>query len=396
MGKQMTDKITWVGKVDWELKKFHGDEFSTHHGSSYNAYLIRDKKNILIDTVWLPYAKEFVENLKKEIDLKDIDAVVINHGEVDHSGALPALMREIPDVPIYCTANGIKSLTGQYHEKWNFVPVKTGDTLSTGSCTLTFIEASMLHWPDTMFTYMDGENVLFSTDGFGQHFASESLYNDTVDSSELMAEATKYYANILNPFSPMVTRKVKEILGMNLPIRMICPSHGLIWRDHPEQIVEKYLEWADAYQENQIVLVYDTMWNATRRMAEAIGEGIREAAPDVTVKLLNSSKIDKTDIITEVFRSKAVVMGSPTVNNGYLYSVAGILELMRGAKFKKKKAAAFGSYGWSGESVKLINEELVKAGFELVDDGRRIQWGPDGAVLEELRDYGRPLAEKFR
>lgn len=396
MGKKLTDKVTWVGKVDWELKKFHGDEFSTHHGSSYNAYLIRDKKNILIDTVWMPYAKEFVENLKQEIDLKDIDAIVINHGEVDHSGALPALMREIPDTPIYCTANGIKSLTGQYHENWNFVPVKTGDTLSTGTCTLTFIEAAMLHWPDTMFTYMDGENILFSTDGFGQHFASESLYNDTVDPAELMAEATKYYANILNPFSPMVTRKIKEILGMNLPLSMICPSHGLIWRDHPEQIVEKYLEWADSYQEDQIVLVYDTMWNATRRMAEAIAEGIGEAAPETTVKLLNTSKIDKTDVITEVFRSKAVVMGSPTVNNGYLYSVAGILELMRGAKFKKKKAAAFGSYGWSGESVKLINEELVKAGFELADDGRRIQWGPDGAVLEDLRAYGRTLAEKFR
>ncbi len=395
MGKKMTDKVTWVGKIDWELKKFHGDEYSTHRGSSYNAYLIRDKKTVLIDTVWQPYADEFVSDLRQEIDLSRIDAIVINHGEIDHSGALPTLMREIPDTPIYCTANGIKSLKGQYHQQWNFIPVKTGDTLELGETTLTFIEASMLHWPDTMFTYMDSEKILFSTDGFGQHLATESLYNDTVDAGELYAEATKYYANILNPFSPIVARKIKEILAMDLPIDMICPSHGVIWREHPEQIVEKYLEWAGNYQENQISIVYDTMWNSTRRMAEAIAEGIGDADETVKVMLLNSSKADKTDIITEIFKSKAVVLGSPTVNNGYLYSIAGILELMKGAKFKKKKAAAFGSYGWSGESVKLINEELEKAGFEVVDAGKRITWAPDGEMLEALHAYGMELAGKL-
>ena len=395
MGKRITDKVTWVGKVDWELKKFHGDEFSTHRGSSYNSYLIRDKKTVLIDTVWLPYDKEFVNKLKKEIDLREIDYIVANHGEVDHSGALSALMREIPGTPIYCTANAVKSLRGQYHEDWNFVTVKTGDTLEIGDSTLTFIEAPMLHWPDTMFTYMSGENILFSNDGFGQHYASESLYNDTVDAGELMAEAIKYYANILSPFSPMVTRKIKEILGMNLPLAMICPSHGVIWKENPAQIVEKYLEWAADYQENQVSIVYDTMWNATRKMAEAIADGIRQADPSVTVKLFSASKTDKTDIVTEVFRSRAVLMGSPTVNNGYLYAIAGILELIRGAKLKKKKAAAFGSYGWSGEAVKLMNEELTKAGFELVDDGFRTTWAPDNETLEKLREYGSAFAAKL-
>ena len=395
MGKRITDKVTWVGKVDWELKKFHGDEFSTHRGSSYNSYLIRDKKTALIDTVWLPYDKEFVNRLKEEIDLSTIDYVIANHGEVDHSGALSALMREIPGTPIYCTANAVKSIKGQYHEDWNFITVKTGDTLELGDTTLTFIEAPMLHWPDTMFTYMSGENILFSNDGFGQHFASESLYNDTVDHSELMAEAIKYYANILSPFNPMVTRKVKEILGMNLPITMICPSHGVIWKDNPNQIVEKYLEWAADYQENQISIVYDTMWNATRRMAEAIADGIRAADPSITVKLFSASKTDKTDIITEVFRSRAVLMGSPTVNNGYLYAIAGILELIRGAKLKKKKAAAFGSYGWSGEAVKLMNEELAKAGFEVVDDGFRTTWAPDEDVLAKLREFGSAFVGKL-
>jgi flavorubredoxin len=395
MGKKITDKVTWVGKTDWELRKFHGDEFSTHRGSSYNSYLIQDKKTVLIDTVWMPYDKEFVSKLKQEIDLNKIDYIIANHGEIDHSGSLPLLMKEIPNTPIYCTANAVKSIKGQYHEDWNFVTVKTGDKLEIGNSTLTFIEAPMLHWPDTMFTYMSGDNILFSNDGFGQHFASESLYNDTVDAGELEHEALKYYANILSPFSPMVTRKIKEIMGMNLSIDLICPSHGLIWRDNPAQIVEKYLKWADTYKENQISIIYDTMWNATRKMAEAIADGIREADPSVTIKLYNAAKTDKTDIITEVFCSRAILVGSPTVNNGYLYSIAGILELIRGAKLKKKKAAAFGSYGWSGESVKLINEELVKAGFTLVDDGFRTLWVPNDDVLSKLREYGKNFYAKL-
>lgn len=392
MGKKITDRVTWVGKVDWELRKFHGDEYSTHHGSSYNSYLIRDKKTALIDTVWLPYDKEFVANLKEEIDLNQIDYIIVNHGEVDHSGALSELLREIPDTPIYCTANAVKSLKGQYHQDWNLVTVKTGDKLELGDTTLTFIEAPMLHWPDTMFTYMSGENILFSNDGFGQHYASETLYNDSADQCELEAESIKYYANILTPFSPMVTRKIKEILGFNLPINMICPSHGVIWKDNPVQIIEKYLKWADNYQENQITIIYDTMWNATRRMAETIAEGILEADPEVTVKIISTSKTDKTDVITEVFRSRAVVIGSPTVNGGCLYSIAGILELIRGMKFKNKKAAAFGSYGWSGETVKLISEQLQNAGFEVVNTGYRTLWHPDQSELDKIREYGRQLA----
>lgn len=395
MGKKITDRVTWVGKIDWELRKFHGDELSTHRGSSYNAYLIRDKKTVLIDTVWKPYDKEFVSNLKNEIDLNEIDYIVANHGEVDHSGSLSELLREIPGTPVYCTANGIKSMKGQYHEDWNFVPVKTGDKLELGDTTLTFIEATMLHWPDTMFTYMSGDNILFSNDGFGQHFASESLFNDTVDESELYYEAMKYYANILNPFNPMVNRKVKEILNMNIPIDMICPSHGILWKVDPCQIADAYLKWSSDYSENQITIVYDTMWNATRRMAEVITEGIVAADPTVTVKLLSASKTDKSDIITEVFRSKAILLGSPTVNNGYLYAIAGILELIRGSKFKKKKAAAFGSYGWSGEGVKLMNEELEKAGFDVVDPGVRYNWLPAESDFDQLREYGRMLASKL-
>lgn len=393
MSKQISKHVSWVGKVDWELTRFHGDEYSTHRGSSYNSYLCRDQKTALIDTVWQPYDHEFVSRLKQEINLSDIDYIVMNHNEIDHSGALVELMREIPDTPIYCTAKGEAIIRGHYHKDWNFVNVKTGDTLSLGETTLTFIEAPMLHWPDTMFTYLSGDNILFSNDGFGQHFATESLFNDTVNQEELMYEAMKYYTNILNLYSPMVTRKIKELLSLNLSVEMICPSHGVIWRDNPMQIVETYQRWANAYKEDQITIVYDTMWQSTRLMAEAIADGIREATPQTKVLILNAAKADKNDILTEVFRSKAVLVGSPTINYGFSYAISGLLEMMRGLKFKQKKAAAFGSYGWSGDAVKLINEHLQAAGFELVNEGIKCLWVPDTEELNRCREYGRQFAE---
>ncbi len=278
---------------------------------------------------------------KKEINLKEIDYIIANHAEVDHSGALPTLLREIPDVPVYCTANGAKILKAHYHEDWNFVEVKTGDELDIGESKLVFVEARMLHWPDSMFTYMTGENILFSNDAFGQHYASELLYNDLVDEAELYQEAIKYYANILTPFSPpLVTNKIKEVLGFNLPVDFIATSHGIIWRDNPTQIIEKYLEWADAYEENQITIVYDTMWNATRKMAEGIAEGIRQEDPDVIVKLYNAANSDKNDVITEIFKSKAILVGSSTVNKSIMSATSGILDMIRGLGFKNKKSSS--------------------------------------------------------
>jgi flavorubredoxin len=395
MSFRITDKVTWVGKIDWELRTFHGEEYSTHKGSSYNSYLIKDKKTVLIDTVWKPFSKEFTANLKKEVDLNKIDYIIMNHSESDHSGALADLMKEIPNTPIYCTKSGAKIIKGHYHKDWNFVEVKTGDTLDIGSSKLTFIEAKMLHWPDTMFTYLPGENILFSNDAFGQHYASEFMYNDKVDQAELFQEAIKYYANILTPFSKFVISKIDEVLNLNVPVNMICPSHGIMWRDKPLQIVDKYMEWAKDYQENQITIIYDTMWNCTRRMAEAIAEGIKSVNKDVTIKIYNSSKGDKNDIITEVFKSKMVLVGSSTINKGILSSTAAILEMIKGLQFKGKKAAAFGSYGWSGECVKIINEELNKAGFEIISGGIKELWNPDEDGLSRCRDLGRSILEKL-
>ncbi len=396
MSFKMTDKVTWVGKIDWELRRFHGDEYSTDRGSSYNSYLIRDEKTVLIDTVWKPFAEEYIKKLKEEIDLNKIDYIIAQHSEIDHSGALPLLLKEIPNTPIYCTSNGAKILKGHFHEDWNFVEVKTGDTLNIGESTLTFVEARMLHWPDSMMTYMDSDAILFSNDAFGQHYASDLMYNDLVDQCELFEEAIKYYANILTPFSQLVTMKINEVLGFQLPLNMVATSHGIIWRDNPAQIVEKYLEWADAYQENQITLVYDTMWDATKRMAEAIAAGIKSVDDTVTVKLYNAAHTDKNDIITQLFKSKGILFGSSTVNKGIMNATGGLLEMIKGIGFKKKKAAAFGSYGWSGESVKIIEEKLKDAKLELLEGGPLVLWNPDDEAIQECFDFGVRFAEQFK
>ena len=395
MKKLIKNNVSWVGKVDWELRKFHGDDYSTHKGSTYNSYLIEEEKTVLVDTVWMPFADEFVENLQKEIDLNKIDYIIANHGEVDHSGSLPALMKLIPNKPIYCTANAVKSLKGQYHQDWDFHVVKTGDKLDIGNGKeLIFVEMSMLHWPDSMATYLTKDNILFSNDAFGQHYATEKLFNDLVDKCELDNECIKYYANILTPFSQMLTKKLAEVISFGLPIDIIATSHGVIWRQDPMEIVGKYSKWADNYQENQISIIYDTMWDGTKQLAEKIAEGIGLADKDVTVKLFNLAKSDDNDVITEVFKSKTVIVGSPTVGNSVLHSVAGFIHLMKGLKFKNKKAAAFGCYGWSGEGVKVISESMKNAGFELIDEeGLRNLWNPNESVKAEAVKFGMKIAK---
>jgi flavorubredoxin len=250
----------------------------------------------------------------------------------------------------------------------------------------------MLHWPDSMMEYLTGEAILFSNDAFGQHIASEQMFNDLVIQSELFEEAIKYYANILTPFSTLVTNKINEVVALNLPLKAICPSHGIIWRDNPLQIAQKYLEWAADYQESQITIIYDTMWNGTRRLAEAIAKGIKEKDSQVTVKLYNIARSDINDVVTEVFRSKAVLLGSPTINKGILAAMASLLDMLKGLKFKKKKAAAFGCYGWSGESVKVLSEQLSQAGFEVAPEGFRAMWQPGDEELAQALEFGKAFA----
>ena len=393
MRRHIKGNVSWIGYIDWELESFHGDDYSIMNGSSQNAYLIEEGKTVLVDTIWTPHRFDFVDNLKKEIDLSKIDAVIANHGECDHSGALTALMAEIPNVPIYCTANAVKSIEGQYGKRgWNFHVVKTGDSLDIGNGKkLVFVEMRMLHWPDSMATYMTGDNILFSNDAFGQHYAVEELFNDKADQCLLWKEAMKYFANILNPFAPILTKKLEEITALNLPIDIIATSHGAIWRYDPLQIVKKYAEWANAYQEDQVTVAYDTMWEGTTKIAHEIADEIKRQSPSTVVKVFNVAKADKNEVMTEVFRSKAIAVGSPTVGNSIISSVAGWIEFAKQLKFKKKKAAAFGCYGWSGESVKILQEKLKDAGFTVIDENIRAMWKATPEDLAKIPELVKSL-----
>jgi len=396
MKRQIKNNVWWVGRIDWELKNFHGDDYSINHASSQNAYLIQEEKNVLIDTIWKPYEKEFRDNLESEIDLSKIDYIIINHGEVDHSGALPYLMEKIPNTPIYCTKNAVKSLVGQYHHpEWNFNVVKTGDSLDIGNGKkLVFVEMRMLHWPDSMATYLTEDNILFSNDAFGQHYGVEELFNDKADQCLLEEESIKYYANILTPFSSLVKRKIEEIVALNLPIDIIAPSHGAIWRDNPMQIVEKYAKWADNYKEDQITVIYDTMWDGTKQLAHSLAREIRIASPGTVVKVFNISQTDKNDIMTQVFKSKAIAVGSPTVGKSVLSSVGGWLHFLWELGFKEKKAAVFGCYGWSGEGNKVLREELTKSGFNVIDTEAKINWNPTQENLSSMSEVAKALCAK--
>lgn len=389
MKRHVKGNVSWVGYLDWELENFHGDDYSIFHGSSQNAYLIEEEKTVLVDTVWAPHRFDFIENLKREIDLKKIDAIVVNHGETDHSGALADLLEEIPGTPLYCTAMAVKSLEGQYGKRgWNFHVVKTGDELPIGNGKkLQFVEMRMLHWPDSMATFLTGDNILFSMDAFGQHYATSELFADKAEQGILWHEALKYFVNILNPFAALIPRKLEEIAALQLPIEMIAPSHGAIWRERPFTIVEKYDEWAKAYQEDQVTIAYDTMWNGTEAIAHAIAEEIKRQSPATVVKVYNIAKSDKNEVMTEVFKSRAIAVGSPTYINGVLASVTGWLAFLKSLKFKKKRAAAFGCYGWSGEGVKVLQESLQDAGFAVVDEQVKSLWNPgedDFAKIPEL------------
>lgn len=383
--------VYWVGVTDWDIREFHGHELSTHRGSSYNAYLVVDEKIALLDTVWLPYKDIFLKKLSEIIDIAKIDYVVASHSESDHSSSLPAVMELAPNATVIVSQNGRESFYRHYYQDWNFQVVNTGDKISLGSKDLVFVEAKMLHWPDTLFSYLTEDNILFSNDAFGQHIASSELFNDRVDQAEIMQEAIKYYANILTPFSRMVANKIEEIKGMNLPLDMIAPSHGVIWRDNPGQIIEKYAEWAQGVNEKRAVILFDTMWQGTEKMAHAIAQGLDEVG--VSYKIFNLAKSDRNDVITEVFKAKGILVGSPTFNNGILPTAAPTLEDIRGLKFTNKIGAAFGSYGWSGESVKLLEERLENAKIKIVQEGLRLKYQPSVEDIAVCVDFGKRFGQ---
>jgi anaerobic nitric oxide reductase flavorubredoxin len=391
---KVLENIFWVGVVDWNIRHFHGFTYSTQRGTTYNAYLIVDKKVALVDTVQHPFADEMIERIKEIIDPSKIDYVIANHVESDHSGSIREILKLAPNATVVGTANCQAGLEKHYFGNWKFQTVKTGDTLSLGDRTLTFLEAPMLHWPDTMFTYIEKDALLLSNDGFGQHLASSKRFDDEVDQNVLMWEAAKYYANILWLYSSVVIRKIEEVQKLGLKIDMIAPSHGMIWRKDPMKIVSAYLKWAKGEADKKVIIVYDTMWESTEKMAKAMLEGI--SSEGVEVKLYRLPFSDSGDIIGELLETKGLLVGSATINNGVLPTVAPFLREMEGLRPKNKLAAAFGSYGWGGGATVTIEKTLKSARMELVAPAMTVKWVPDKDELQKCYEYGQEFAKKIK
>jgi len=378
-----------VGAVDWNIRDFHG--YSTNAGTTYNAFLIIDEKIVLIDTVKKEFADQMLDNISKIIDPKKIDIVISNHTEMDHSGGLPRVMHRIgEDKPLYCSKMGLKNLSRHFPQKWNYHAVENGEGLSLGKRTLTFLETRMLHWPDSMFTYLKEDKILFSSDGFGQHYAGPEKFDDEIGDA-IMPHAKKYFANILLLYSMKVLKLVETVTELGLEFKMICPDHGIIWRKDPGKIIEAYVKWSKQEPEKKALVVYDTMWHSTEAMAESIAEGIAEEG--VEVKPMHLRKWNRSDIMTEVIDAKAIIVGSPTLNNQLFPTVADMLTYMKGLKPKNKIGAAFGSYGWSGESVNLINKELEAMKFDIIDPGIKIQYVPDKKGKDACFELGRKIGK---
>jgi len=379
----------WVGAVDWNIRDFHG--YSTYQGTTYNAYLIKDEKTVLIDTVKKDFFPEWMDLIREIVDPKKIDCVISNHTELDHSGSLEWLMHVIgSDKPVYCSKMGAQNLSRHFHGPLNLIPVNEGEEMKLGRRTLTFLETRMLHWPDSMFTYLQEDQILFSSDAFGQHYAGLERFDDQIGEA-IMPHARKYFANILLLYSPLILKLVEKVTRMGLKIRMICPDHGIMWRKDPGKILQAYVEWAQQRPKKKALVIYDSMWHSTQTMAEEIAAVLGGKGVDARPMHLRTTH--RSDVMTEVLDAGAVLVGSPTLNNGLFPTVADFLCYLKGLKPQNKIAAAFGSYGWSGEAVKLISQELEEMKFRLVDPGLRIQYVPDREALEACRALGQKVAQ---
>ena len=373
-----------VGVNDWNISDFHG--YSTPFGTSYNAFLILDEKTTLIDTVKSEFSDQLINNISSIIDPKKIDYVISNHTEMDHSGGLPRVMHRIgEEKQIFCSKMGVKNLSRHFSQKLNLRAVENGEELSLGARTLTFLETRMLHWPDSMFTYAKEDKILFSSDAFGQHYAGFEKFDDVVGHI-IMPHAKKYFANILLLYSPLILKLVEKVTELGLKFNMICPDHGIIWRKDPAKIINAYVQWSKQEAEKKAVIVYDTMWHSTEKMADAIASGLAEQG--VKVRPMHLRKFHRSDIMTEVLDARAIIVGSPTLNNGLFPTISDFLTYMKGLKPLNKIGAAFGSYGWSGESVKLINNVFKEMKFEVIDPGLKIQYVPDNEGIEACYQLG--------
>ncbi len=394
---EVVKNVYWVGVVDWNIRNFHGYTYTTKRGTTYNAYLIIDEKIALVDTVYGPFSDELIKNIKTLIEPEKIDYIITNHVETDHSGALSEIVKLSKNAKIVGTAKCKEGLSRYYYDlslDEKFQIVKTGDRISLGKKTLQFIEAPMIHWPDSMFTYVPEDKLLLPNDAFGQHYATSERFDDEVNQYELMEEAKKYYANILIPFSSIIAKKIDQLISSGIEINMIAPSHGIIWRKEPKKIIDAYIKWANNYElKNKVLIVYETMWGATEKMAKAILEGVKDNG--VEVKLYDITVSDRTEIITELLDAKGLIVGSSTHDNNILPTIAGFLDFVKGLKIKNRYGAAFGSYGWSGESVKIVEEILRLSGIEIIVPSISIKYMPSEEDIKLCYTFGENFVKKI-
>ncbi len=386
---EIAKDLYWVGAVDWNNRDFHG--YSIPAGTSYNAFLILDEQVTLIDTVKAPFADEMLEKIGRIVDPRKIDIVVSNHTEMDHSGGLPRIMHRIgEDKPLYCSKMGHKNLSLHFPQTWNYHPVDNLQELSIGRRTLTFMETRMLHWPDSMFTYCAEDKILFSSDAFGQHYAGPERFDDEIGDA-IMPHAKKYFANILMLYAPLILKLVDKVTEMGLELDMVCPDHGVLWRKDPARIIEAYVHWSRMEPKRKAVIVYDTMWHSTQLMAETIADALIEKG--VEARPMHLRACHRSDVMTEVLDAGAVIVGSPTLNNGIFPTVGDLLTYMKGLKPKNKIGAVFGSYGWSGEAVKILTQELESMKFDLKGEGVRSHYVPGEDDLSRCRELAGVIAD---
>ena len=389
---QISPHVYWVGAIDWNLRDFHG--YATTRGTTYNAYLILSEKPTLIDTVKKPFYHEMLARIKSVIDPQKIEIIVSNHAEMDHSGALCEAVQEMQPTAVYASAMGVKKLQAQLHPSFEIKPVKTGDKIDLGSDTLSFVEARMLHWPDSMLAYLVKEDVLFTNDVFGMHLATSKLFDDENDEEIWMQEARKYYANIVLPYSDIVTRFLGQVQQMGLKPKMIAPDHGFIWRKDPAKIVNLYAKMAAQKPTDKAVIVYDTMWGSTEKMAQAIADGVRQNG--TKVQLMSMHANHRSDVITELLDAGAIIVGTPVLNSQIYPAMADVLCYLKGLKKKNLIGAAFGSYGWNGSPVDSLTKMLEEMGVEAVSPAVKSLFVPDETKLKECEELGHLVSQKLK
>jgi anaerobic nitric oxide reductase flavorubredoxin len=387
----IAENIFWVGVVDWNLRDFHG--YVTNRGATYNSYLIVDQKTVLVDTVKHTFAEELANNVQDVTDFEKIDYIIVNHVEMDHSSSLPIIAEKAKNATIIASEKGKEAIICHYGDHFKIQTVKTGDQLNLGDRILTFVEAPMLHWPDSMMTYVTPDKILMPNDAFGQHLASSERFDDEVDEHVLMEEAKTYYANILMPFGPIIIRKIQEITQLGIAPTMIAPSHGIIWRSNPSRIVNAYLQWSEGKAKRKISIVYDTMWGSTDKMAHAITNGATSQGVDVKLMKLRATEL--SEIVTEILDSKAVIVGSPTMNNQMFPTLGHFLTYITGLKPKGKVWSFFGSYGWGGGAVRGMTEMAKKAMFEVREPGIEVKYVPNAEDLQKCFELGKQVASEI-